>query len=103
VPINPGQVESDRRHFAAIGVTVPTRPAKPIRILDDGNIGRIADAQQPIPGPTLPGLHPNRQDAHARRRRVLQPPLDQFRGAAVQLIGAPLDVGEHIDDPGQVL
>jgi len=46
VPTNPAQVASNRRHFAAIGVTVPTNPAKPIRILDDGNIGRIADAQQ---------------------------------------------------------
>ena len=25
---------------------MPTKPVKPIRILDDGNIGRIADAQQ---------------------------------------------------------
>jgi len=45
VPTNPSQVASNRRHFAAIGVTVPTKPVKPIRILDDGNIGRIADAQ----------------------------------------------------------
>jgi len=28
-------------------VTVPTKPSKSIRILGDGNIGRIADAQQP--------------------------------------------------------
>jgi len=48
VPTNPSQVASNRRHFAAIGVTVPTKPVKPIRILDDGNIGRIADAQQAV-------------------------------------------------------
>jgi hypothetical protein len=34
---------------------------------------------------------------------VLQPTLHQFSGAPVQLIGPPLDVGEHIDDPAQVL
>src|SRR5664279_2839371 len=33
----------------------------------------------------------------------LQPALHQFRGAPVQLVGAPFDVGEHVDDPGQVL
>jgi hypothetical protein len=42
---NPRQVASDRRHFATIGVTVPTKPVKPISILGEGNIGRIADAQ----------------------------------------------------------
>ena len=52
MPTNPEQVASGRRHIATIGVTVPTKPAKPIRILDDGNIGRIADAQQA----GLPGL-----------------------------------------------
>ena len=46
MPTNHRQIDSYRRHFAAIGVTVPTKPAKPTRILDDGNIGRIADVQQ---------------------------------------------------------
>ena len=32
-----------------------------------------------------------------------QPVLDQFGGAAVQLVGPPFDVGEHLDDSGQVL
>jgi hypothetical protein len=48
VPTNPSQVASGRRHFATIGGTVPTKPARSIRILDDGNIGRIADAQHPL-------------------------------------------------------
>jgi hypothetical protein len=34
---------------------------------------------------------------------LLQPALDQFRGAAVQFVGPPFDVGEHIDDPAQVV
>jgi hypothetical protein len=41
-----GQVASPCRHFATIGVTVPTKPAKSTCILDDGNIGRSNDAQQ---------------------------------------------------------
>jgi hypothetical protein len=28
MPTNPGQVASDRRHFATICVTVPTEPTK---------------------------------------------------------------------------
>ena len=35
VPTNPRPVVSDRRHFATIGVTVPTKPAKSICILGD--------------------------------------------------------------------
>ena len=35
----------------------------------------------------------------SRTLEELQPALDQFRGAAVQVVGPPLDVGEHIDDP----
>src|SRR5664279_5399954 len=34
---------------------------------------------------------------------ALQPALDQFGGAAVHLVRASFDVGEHIDDPAQVL
>src|SRR5664279_3690828 len=30
-------------------------------------------------------------------------PAHQFRGAPVHLVGAPFDIGEHVDDPGQVL
>ena len=47
MPTNPAQVRLDRRHFATIGVTVPTKPARSIRILADDNIGRMSDAQQP--------------------------------------------------------
>jgi len=46
VPTNPSQVATNRRHFATIGVTVPTKPAKSIRIRGDDNIGRMSDAQQ---------------------------------------------------------
>jgi len=45
VPTNPAQVASNRRHFATIGVTVPTKPAKSICIRGDDNIGRMSDAQ----------------------------------------------------------
>jgi len=34
---------------------------------------------------------------------VLQPALRQFRGPAVQLVRPSLDIGEHVDDPGQVV
>jgi len=47
VPTNPAQVASNWRHFATIGVTVPTKPAKSICILGDDNIGRMSDAQHP--------------------------------------------------------
>jgi len=46
VPTNPSQVRLDRRHFATIGVTVPTKPARSIGILGDDNIGGMSDAQQ---------------------------------------------------------
>ena len=36
-------------------------------------------------------------------RPLLQPVLHEFGGAAVQFVGLSLDVGEHIDDAGQVL
>jgi hypothetical protein len=49
VPTIPAQVASNRRHFATIGVTVPTKPAKSICIRGDDNIGRMSDAQQPLP------------------------------------------------------
>jgi hypothetical protein len=42
----PSQVATNRRHFATIGVTVPTKPAKSIRIRGDDNIGRMSDGQQ---------------------------------------------------------
>jgi len=42
-------------------------------------------------------------DPPTGRVSELKPALHLFRGAAVQLVGAPFDVGEHIDDPGQVL
>ena len=45
MPTNPSQVATNRRHFATIGVTVPTKPAKSIRIRGDDNIGRMSDAQ----------------------------------------------------------
>jgi hypothetical protein len=35
--------------------------------------------------------------------RALQPSLHEFRSAAVEFVGPPLDIGEHIDDPGQML
>ena len=34
---------------------------------------------------------------------ALQPLVRQFRGASIELVGPSLDVGEHVDDPGQVL
>ena len=34
---------------------------------------------------------------------ALQPALHQFRGAAVQVVGPPFDVGEDVGDAGQVL
>ena len=48
VPTNPSQVASNRRHFATIGVTVPTKPAKSICIRGDDNIGRMSDGQQSV-------------------------------------------------------
>ena len=33
----------------------------------------------------------------------LQPTVRQFRGAAVEFVGASFDVGEDLGDPGQVL
>jgi hypothetical protein len=54
VPTIPSLVASNRRHFATIGVTVPTKPAKSIRIRGDDNIGRMSDAQQPGLGPVPP-------------------------------------------------
>ena len=35
--------------------------------------------------------------------RNLQPVLHQLGRAAVQLVGPAFDVGEHVDDPAQVL
>jgi hypothetical protein len=43
VPTNPSPVASNWRHFATIGVTVPTKPARSIGILGDDNIGRMSD------------------------------------------------------------
>ena len=34
---------------------------------------------------------------------TLQPLVRQFRGPPVEFVGAPFDVGEHVDDPGQVV
>ena len=45
MPTIPSQVASNRRHFATIGVTVPTKPARSICILGDDNIGRMSDVQ----------------------------------------------------------
>jgi hypothetical protein len=46
---------------------------------------------------------------HSRRTNAtgqataLQPALREFRGPVVELVGPPLDLGEYVDDPGQVL
>ena len=50
MPTNPSPVRLDRRHFATIGVTAPTKPAKSIRIRGDDNIGRMSDGQHPLRG-----------------------------------------------------
>src|SRR5664279_1068107 len=58
------------------------------------------------PAPAWP-KNPRHQHRHQcathRNRRLLQPLVHQFRRAAVQLVGPPFDVGEHVGDPGQVL
>ena len=37
------------------------------------------------------------------KSKPLRPVLHQVRGAAVEFVGPPLDLGKHIGDPGQVL
>ena len=89
-----------RRHFATIGVTVPTKPAKPICVLGEGNIGRGNDAQHEpgLGGAALDHLRDRvpghrvcrwRRAARTRRRRassrrLAPPPEPTAAGASMR-------------------
>ena len=78
MPTNPSQVASNWRHFATIGGTVPTKPARSIRILGDDNIGRMSDGQHLLER-KLPAL------LRESKYHPIGAQLDRFRTGAAEL------------------